>query len=257
MTELSKQQLILLALLVSFVTSLATGIVTVSLMDQAPQGITRTVSQVIEKTIQQIAPQNASVAAAPATLADQTAEAVQKVSESVVRLENKDGSNVGGLGLIVSKEGVIISDKAAIAGLTNYSAMQPDGSVVNVSVVRSQIDGDVVFLAPLPSALSGTVYVPIEFAKPPELGQTVFSLTGTSTSVLGQGIITQTMERLASTTSAAPIMTSIPPSKVIAGSPLFDLSGKIIGMRTSSLDTRDGAEFYPISQLRSVIPKIK
>ena len=38
MEHLNKQQLILLTLLISFVTSIATGIVTVSLMDQAPQG---------------------------------------------------------------------------------------------------------------------------------------------------------------------------------------------------------------------------
>jgi hypothetical protein len=40
--ELSKSQLIMLALLLSFVTSMATGIVTFSLMDQAPPAIAQT-----------------------------------------------------------------------------------------------------------------------------------------------------------------------------------------------------------------------
>ena len=49
MNDLSKQQLILLALLVSFVTSLATGIFTVSLMSQAPQEVVQTINNVVER----------------------------------------------------------------------------------------------------------------------------------------------------------------------------------------------------------------
>lgn len=48
---MTKQQLVLLVLLVSFVTALVTGIVTVTLINQAPQPITQTVQRVIEKTI--------------------------------------------------------------------------------------------------------------------------------------------------------------------------------------------------------------
>lgn len=51
MNDMTKQQLVLLILLVSFVTALVTGIVTVTLINQAPQPITQTVQRVIEKTI--------------------------------------------------------------------------------------------------------------------------------------------------------------------------------------------------------------
>lgn len=54
MEELNKTQIILLAIFITLVTSVATGVVVVTLMDQAPQGITQTVNRVVERTVERV-----------------------------------------------------------------------------------------------------------------------------------------------------------------------------------------------------------
>src|SRR3989344_4971749 len=52
--DLNKPQLILLALLLSFVASIATSITTVTLIQQAPPSITMPINRVIQQTVEKI-----------------------------------------------------------------------------------------------------------------------------------------------------------------------------------------------------------
>lgn len=52
--ELNKKQLILLTLLITFVVSIATGIITVTLMQQMPKSTTQTINNVIQRTIEKV-----------------------------------------------------------------------------------------------------------------------------------------------------------------------------------------------------------
>ncbi len=53
--DLTKTQLLLLTVLVNFVTSIAIGVLTVSLLDQAPPTVTQTVNRIVDRTVQTIA----------------------------------------------------------------------------------------------------------------------------------------------------------------------------------------------------------
>ena len=70
--DLTKTQLILLAVLLSFVTSIATGITTVTLMQQAPNAVTVPITQIVRETVETIAPKTANnIKNAQALSADQ------------------------------------------------------------------------------------------------------------------------------------------------------------------------------------------
>ena len=92
--ELNKSQIVLLTLLISFVTSMATGIVTVSLMEQGVTPVSNTVNQIVERTKEVIVkvqdPQGPVVIKEKETVivkqADLVASAVAKVYDDTVAI---------------------------------------------------------------------------------------------------------------------------------------------------------------------------
>lgn len=272
MEELNKQQIVLLTLLVSFVTSIATGIITVSLVDQAPKGVTQTVNRIVERTIERVVPTQGQTAAtadagknstdttAVITVQDQIADTVDKSSKSLVQIKRvHNGSNpdaITGFGIIVSKDGVIVTDKNAVQGTpqAEYVAVFSDRSERPISVFQSQNEGDAAFaIILIPADAKATavppVFHPIAFSnKTLRLGETVFAIGGEGSFTLAQGFVSDAEMKNA-------IQTSIPTEKVLLGSPLVSSTGEFIGIKTKSENPTDRASFYPLALIQPTLPK--
>lgn len=295
MESLNKQQLILLALLVSFVTSIATGIVTVSLMDQAPPGITQTINRVVEKTVERVITEPSKQTAAVVTKEtvvvkadDAVIEAIDKNTGSVVRIKEARGEGINrtqsfaALGLIVSKDGLIASDlsvayrTATDEGVSlpeSYAAILPDGRIISLNIAYSDQASGVIFFQPfLQERDKGTiVFSPPAFgASALKLGQAVIALGGSESNSVSTGIISSLVLRdapkdavlLATSSDAkepqktvAAIKTDIRSSELVLGSALLNLSGEVVGLNIGAATGGSRSTFLPIEKVLEIAKK--
>lgn len=266
MENLNKQQIILLTLLVSFVTSIATGIVTVALMDQAPVGVVNTINHVIERTVEEAAAPNTTVSDQANSISssdqNQVSSAIAIAEKSLVQIKNAGGS-VTGIGLVVSKTGIVVSDKSSIAAVGDYSGVLPDGQEFPLQVIQSQINGDFVFLLlniPADKKSNVTLTPAILVAPTLSLGQTIISLSSSGSLTADQGIIKRINTDASSSIDA--YLTDIHGSDLLLGSPLLDTTGAVFGIKTFSLQTDQSGvalpdnetSFYPMTIIKSSLP---
>ncbi len=288
MEQLNKQQLILLALLVSFVTSIATGIITVSLMDQAPQGITQTINRVVEKTIERVVTVPAKQVAAVVTKEtvvvkadDFIISAIEKNTGSVVRIKEIKGegqSNFAGLGLVVSHDGLIASDISVAYRKTDslgnaiaesYVGVFPDGRIFPLNIIYSDPSVGLIFFQVILQDKEKGAY---RFKTPEfgqgelKLGQTVVALSGDDSSAVSTGIISNLVQKSESkqieatttlqiTKELMAIKTDIRSTELVAGSILLNLQGEVIGQSAGSLSANRNT-FVPIQKVLDVQRKI-
>lgn len=209
MENLTKHQLILVALLISFVTSIATGIVTVSLMDQAPKGVTQTVNRIVERTVERVVsePKKPGEIIKETIIVkeeDKIIEAIEKNAKSMVRIYKADlnsGSGIPlktfvGLGIIISKEGDIVTDSSIVSSSDFYSAILNDGKEFDLKLQPSQENRLVSFLKIMPRGNDQLALTPAILADSDslKLGQTVISLGGKLRNSVSIGVITSFVE---------------------------------------------------------------
>ncbi|MDO8594154.1 MAG: serine protease [bacterium] len=288
MESLNKQQLILLALLVSFVTSIATGIVTVSLMDQAPAGVTQTINRVVEKTIERVVSEPSNQVAAVVTREtvvvksdDVIIEAIQKNIGSVVHIKEVTGegrASFAGLGLIVSREGLLVTDisvayrKTDESGNTvaeSYQGVFPDGRIFPLNIIYSDQIAGLIFFQPLLQDKEKGVYrfTPPRFGVGElKLGQAVVALSGDGSNSVSTGIISNLVSRTvtkpaesATTTPVvvkelATIKTDIRSTDLVSGSVLLNLSGEVIGINAGPGSSARNT-FLPIQKALDALVK--
>lgn len=265
--HLSKAQIVLLTLLISFVTSIATGIVTVSLMSQAPPAIAQTVNRVIERTVEKVssAGQAAAVVTQQKTViikeSDLVAQAVDHMKASVVRLytsSTPDATFIG-LGIVVDGSGTIVSDTDALKENADAVAELQDGSHVRVFVSSRDSDAGIAHLKPATTTLEGKTpqWSPATISTDHSvLGQSVVVISGRSVARIADGIVTALIPGSDGTPQI--IETSISADSIMPGSPLINSDGSIIGVSTGRARASSTSGFVPASALMSVAaPDVK
>ena len=255
--ELNKSQIILLTLLVSFVTSIATGIVTVSLMQQAPPAITQTVNRVIEHTVERLVPSGQTAAATVTTEktvvvkeSDLISQAVARVSPSIVQLYSSDAANSAflGLGTVLDSTGKIIADADSLGSAGDATILLPDGTSARAFVTsRDAVTGIAFLQATSTNASSTPVWKPAVIADGKlVLGQTLIGLSGKSIPRIADGIITAFVP-LADAGAADVFDTNVPSGSLMDGSPVVNTDGAVIGVSTGISRATSASSFVSLA----------
>jgi hypothetical protein len=267
--KLTKSQIILLTLLVSFVTSIATGIVTVSLMDQAPPAIAQTVSRVIERTIQTVASTTPKGQAAATIITQEKtvvvkeseliSSAVAKVNPSIVRLYSSDAQNPTflGLGIVLDASGAIIADVGEFGEAPDAVVQLQDGSRVRAFITARDTDLGVAHLLAATTTLSGgpITWSPIAISPDqPSLGETIVTIAGKSEPQIAEGIVTSI-----NSNGTPPIIvnTDINSDIILPGAALIHTDGSVVGVSTAVSRASSLSGFISAGALMKAAPPKK
>jgi len=268
MEHLTKQQIVLLTLLVSFVTSIATGIVTVALMNQAPVGVVQTINKVVERTIQTVTtqPQEIQTVVKETVLVnpeDQIVSAVAKNSKSVIRIyrTNTDPSSginsmvFVGLGGVVSDDGMVVTDNSLISEGGKYFTNISSDKLLDLSILRAVGGEQVAILKIKNDEKNSITFHKVSISKEDlKLGQTVIYLGGETKDSVSTGIIsglTAKEIKPADGSTSTPAITKISsietsiPSNLISGGLLLNLSGELVGIKSTYMDSSKMGFFAP------------
>lgn len=271
MKELNQNQLILLTLLVSFVTSIATGIITVSLLQEAPVEVTRNINRIVEKTIETVIPSDPIVSKEKEVVTvvvkeeDLIMEAIKDNLKSVVRINEKDLNSgvvsLYGMGVITSKDGQIATARKNISYQYKYTITTEDGQdFVLTPIGLDKNTNFIIFKATVPEGVNYT-FAPAKIASiEPSLGQTLIGLGGTSQNSIAVGRVSSFIMKESGTGTStvkfvSGIENDIASKDLVVGSPFFNLSGEVVGMKLSGLSS---STFTPATILKeelSVISK--
>ena len=224
--NLSKAQLLLLTLLVNFVVSIATAIVTVSLLEKAPPVLTQTINRIVERTVETVTPGSPGVITHEKTVVvkedDLVISAVSAAKARTVLLKIDDATTTEAFGT-----GTFLPRAHSMVTLgngedpENLFVVFSDGTTAKASLSRAQGGVELYVFADgakIPDA-PAFAFMPAKNIQP---GQTVFAIAGDWSVVTG----------IVSFANAEKIRTTL--SAVPPGSQIVNSSGDVIGLAGTS-----------------------
>ena len=253
--KLTKHQIVLLTLLVSFVTSIATGIVSVSLMNQAPPGVTKTINQIVEHTIEKVVPSTQGAATVTEKTVvvkddDLAAQSIASVQKSVIRIVAKGGDQLVARGVITDAKGAAITDQASLDAdpSSEFEAILYSGERVPLAVRKQGTTTPIATVDVAVGTSTGFAPANIVDSAKLKLGQTVIRIGGMGQDIVGSGIIAALPRK-----DSALIESTV--SSATPGSVILTLFGEVIGIATSdSLSV--GGDFYTIAFAPAPLPPL-
>lgn len=244
--DLNKHQLLLLTILVSFVTSIATGIVTVSLLQQAPSGITTTINQVVERTVEKVVPGDSKtvVKEVPVIVTEEAlvVKAIEGSKNSVMKIMEVGNiltTNVAS-GFMVSPRGRIVSAMhSGFSASGRYQLVTNSGSVYPLDIVTTDDENKLVLykvrdekLEAFNKETSGIAPLKIS-TKDAIVGQTAIGISG-GTSQGHSVAVSIVSSSLSTTTATSTQLRTNAATPDNLGGPLLDIHGEVIGVSVAS-----------------------
>jgi len=260
--KLTKSQIVLLTLLVSFVTSIATGIVTVSLMQQAPPAVAETVNRIIEHTIETVATSTskgqpaAVVSTQQKTViineADLVAQSVKQVSPSIVQIysDGTDQAQFLGLGVVTNASGTVAADIAALGDRADVTIRLQSGDKVRSFVTSRDPSSGLLYLDPGTTTAQISWTPSARAANPPALGAVVIAIEGKANLQIAQGLVTELLP-LDAGKAPSIIVTNVDSSSIQDGSVIIDTDGNVVGVSTGVSRASSPSGFVPASQIET------
>jgi hypothetical protein len=244
--DLNKPQLLLLAILLSFVTSIATGITTVTLIQQAPPSVTVPINRVVRQTVEKIVPGKDTVETVVIKEEDLVVDAIAKNESAIFSVtkqtQDADGNNIevtAGKGFVVSDEGVVATDGSLVSDSKGVYFLQNESGKFNAEFMSLDKNG-VAFLK-IGTPVNGT----------DKISYTMPTMGDLSKIKIGQKILVLD-DSISSFIFNGNKNMKVSVTKSNGGSMVIDLDGEVLGMALSG----DTSSFVSIdSILSSITPK--
>lgn len=283
MDELNNRQMILLTMLVAFVVSVGTGIVTVAMLEEAPPVLTQTVNRVVERTIERVVTGSSTpekITSQPVTTITKEVTIYAKEDDLIVAAVEKNLPRVAqvylstqatstpplAVGFVVSRDGVIVVDTKSIAdsdGLLRASYQAVVGGTIYVvtPIHHDAIAKTPITLLEVDEPITGVTFDAVGFGRQinPKIAQTVIAVGGGD----GSGVFKSSLSRFNTVqgegTSTPSYIASIDSSPSIprenVGALVINLDAQAVGIVVNNwLDS--SVTIYPASRILDLVSAV-
>ncbi len=252
MDHLTKQQIILLALLVSFSTAVATGITIFSLADNSTNpGVQQIAYRVIEKTISQVASDSpvrkiipdvtqnntdqTPVALTISDIADKTSGSLVRIYRTIAGTTTQEFTT---LGVMASENHIIAADAADLSSSFNYVTVLSDQKQYQIIYVKELGGGLALFKLADDKAAKTIPTIKIVPSSKLKIGFNVIAIGGSeSSNVVSTGILKQISKVALDGSDVSAITTDFKPTTPMSSLILLDTNANLIGLYAPSANS--------------------